>query len=256
MPKRTYYDRSLGKDVRDRTVYKRPGKKPKKDKYTSKAFRAYEAYLRKKYDTTTLVFSEHMHMSMNRPGFVRRILAAQEGITLPKAEHTPKYQAYLAEKKEYSRHLAYPVPSVIYTWEQIEEMQNAMAKILTEYMNKTGELWRQRFTAGIGNTKFFSDLKVNELTVSRPVPVSMGYEVAVFPTLPHQGDLSIEAFHEAVQKKIALALGIPPSMIFNNVTSFAPPSIGEPNASTTSSSVGNNNPDTPTPGSKSTGCEG
>ena len=121
MPKRTYYDRVLGKDIRDRTIYRRKDKKEKKAKYTSKAFRAFETYLRTKYDLFTLAFTESMHMAANRQGFMRRYLARVEGETLPTVEHTPKYLAYMDEKREYHPKAVYTVPQTVYTWEVLQK---------------------------------------------------------------------------------------------------------------------------------------
>jgi hypothetical protein len=111
MARREYYDRAVGAIVRDRTPYKKPRKHVKKPKYQSKEYREYNEYIHFKHKVTIgTLMAEYVHYQAQRPGFMRRILAAQEGITLPEPKHSEQYEAYQRDVREYSKWGRYPVP--------------------------------------------------------------------------------------------------------------------------------------------------
>lgn len=115
MPKRTYWDRSLCKDVRD--VY-RPKAKQKKAPYTSKAYRAAVAYHRWRFappgeplGLTAKLINASMLDRMNSPGFMRRYLHKVRGDALPTKTVDPWYEAYKAEEPgSYKARNSYAIP--------------------------------------------------------------------------------------------------------------------------------------------------
>lgn len=147
MPKRTYWDRSLFKEVRE--IYKRPRRKAKKELYTSKAYREAQYYHTWRFSPDTgysssyiankvwqsnasvlsRLFSEHFWSEFNRPGFMRTYLAVRDGTPLPTKEQTdtPWYAAYKKEDLgDYNPKKAYTVPprDQWVKWKEPEAVKN------------------------------------------------------------------------------------------------------------------------------------
>lgn len=122
MPKRTYWDRTLYKDVR--VPYRKKKTKGSKEKYTSKAYRRYCKYLADRFGPGTFnllgrLMSEQVQHQLQRPGFARRILGRQVGVDCSEPEYSDWYKAYKAEDVGfYNPKKAYKIPDVWITWDE------------------------------------------------------------------------------------------------------------------------------------------
>ena len=128
MPKRTYWDRTQYKNVRE--VY-RPKSKEKKEPYTSRAYRLAKEYHRWRFTPegsgelglVAKLIGAALHDKMNSPGFMRMYLHKVRGDPLPKNVADPWYEAYKTQDPgPYKARKAYAVPPRA-SWERWAEPQ-------------------------------------------------------------------------------------------------------------------------------------
>lgn len=139
-----YGDYDEETDTQKKTVrpYKKKAKYPRKPRYYSKSWRAYQQYLLHKYGTSAgaLAFemAESLYATANRDGFMRRFMMKQESAEVQaaaaekraaekavyaarQAERKIKVDAWStarnAEIKVYNPHAKYNIPETFIQWE-------------------------------------------------------------------------------------------------------------------------------------------
>lgn len=152
MPKRIYWDRSLYKDVRE--VYRKK-KKPRKARYTSKAYRAALAYHLWRFSGDTpmgtlgALVTAALYEKANRPGFMRRVLG---GVKAESPPVNPWYAMYKAENVgDYNPKKAYAIPPrdqwVRWTNPEVQTQNEEAVYIIPPITSKQ----IQDYAASVGN---------------------------------------------------------------------------------------------------------
>ncbi len=223
---RRYYDRVLNSHPADDTPFKKPAKYPKKPEYLSKPFRRYQYYLTLRYGSIlAMARAEHLHSTINREGFVRRMLTpAADRKPVAKPAVSAKYQAYLKEVLPRSRYLAYTIPEGWITWEAEEQLNAGKPAThplviykgigselvldaifadpeVSAVYTKLAEELRQRVAVYAGTSNPSKALRELELRSHTPM--------VIVPPMPEHTTGELVAFQKLMVAKVNKALGLP-----------------------------------------------